>query len=455
MMKLELKDSQLNGQDIEEVCSGDALSIIIAIDKLNDSFIKGNIQIISLFNYVQNDISESLVSYKVTSYSTAHNKKLPEKLRFYTSHYIGCCRIGDISIMLRPRYGAKIFNYMLKYAVNIYVAPNESGNDSVASNFYWLIALLWKSMLNKALSQGHIPKDYVRETKNLESFRGKLNLHQHIHANLTNQSKFYCTYNTLTANNTINKAIRLVYSILNSEHCGAIIKDFAHYDERLESMGVALHPIGVAEIDKIKYNKMNSVYRPVMNISRNIIQNKGLSAGKDKSSTPAYFIDVAELWEYYLLKVLQRNLPDYRVYSPNSYYGDFLLENCMRQIRPDIIIEKDGKIVMIIDAKYKGYTQIGRTSSSGVHRDDLYQMTTYLYHYGQGLPLVGILSSPEVQGDNVILHNFANNKLHRIGVVNIPLSRAENSENVEVSMREIEKEYINKIKMILDSQTIN
>ena len=49
MMKLELKDSQLNGQDIEEVCSGDALSIIKAIDNLNVPFYETIIKFINCF----------------------------------------------------------------------------------------------------------------------------------------------------------------------------------------------------------------------------------------------------------------------------------------------------------------------------------------------------------------------------------------------------------------------
>ena len=56
----------------------------------------------------------------------------------------------------------------------------------------------------------------------------------------------------------------------------------------------------------------------------------------------------------------------------------------MREIRPDIIIEKNGRKAMIIDAKYKKYSTFGFTSKNfqAVSRDDLYQMIAYLYHYG-------------------------------------------------------------------------
>ena len=98
----------------------------------------------------------------------------------------------------------------------------------------------------------------------------------------------------------------------------------------------------------------------------------------------------------YLLKLLQNNLPKkYRVYSPNANFGAKLVEGDMREIRPDILIEENGRVVMVIDAKYKSYTIFGKTSEFGVQRDDLYQMSTYLYHYGkEDKTIVGIFTSP-------------------------------------------------------------
>ena len=43
--------------------------------------------------------------------------------------------------------------------------------------------------------------------------------------------------------------------------------------------------------------------------------------------------------------MLQKNLPQYNIYSPNERGGDYLIEDSFRQIRPDIIIEFDGKII--------------------------------------------------------------------------------------------------------------
>ena len=159
-------------------------------------------------------------------------------------------------------------------------------------------------------------------------------------------------------------------------------------------------------------------------------------------------IDIAELWELYLLRLLQRNLsPDYYVYSPNALSGDCLLEGGMRTIRPDILIEKDGNVILIIDAKYKYYSQVGKTGAKNgcVHRDDLYQMNTYLYHYGRGRRIAGILTSPVKESDSA-LHRYANNTEHRIGVVNLNIHSCGNDVG---KIHEEERSYVKRILDIL------
>ena len=151
---------------------------------------------------------------------------------------------------------------------------------------------------------------------------------------------------------------------------------------------------------------------------------------------------MSELWEMFLLRILQKKLDDdYNVYSPNLSAGAFLLEDENRDIRPDIIIEKDNRAVMIIDAKYKRYKTLGRTSKDpyAVSREDLYQMTTYLYHYGEDdQPIYGLFVSPancdkdegaqnieqESGFVNMETKKLEHNPLHKIGLVNVEIERA-------------------------------
>lgn len=248
--------------------------------------------------------------------------------------------------------------------------------------------------------------------------------------------------------NTINRAVRHAYRVLRDKGLSGILADMSAFDQRLESFGVKDVVSNTKDLDNIRFTRMNAVYQPVINLCKTIINNDASSFEGGEKKNVSYMIDVAELWELYLLRLLQRNLPpDYYVYSPNAIAGDYLLEGEMRTIRPDILIEKDGKIVLIIDAKYKRYSQIGKTGTYlvNVQRDDLYQMNTYLYHYGRGRRVAGIFTSPVEESDSE-LHRYANNPEHRIGVVNLNIDSCGNDvDKIHVA----EDSYVKRILSIL------
>ena len=280
-------------------------------------------------------------------------------------------------------------------------------------------------MLNRALTLGQIPKEYQVVERNQKNFKGRLDISKHIRANLCDQSKFYCKYKKLSMDNTINRTIRCAYKFLKEKGLASMLGEFEEYDNRMMSLGV-VDEIELSTIRDVRYTRMTSPYQPVMNLSYSILKNtKVASSSGGQKIGCSYFIDIADLWEMYLLKVLQRYIPkEFRVYSPNYGYGDFLIEGNMREIRPDIIIEKDGRTLMIIDAKYKEYNSLGKYDIYGtINREDLYQMSTYLYHFGKdNEPIIGLFSAPTTDMEEEP-HSFSHNANHRIGLVNLNIDK--------------------------------
>lgn len=449
-MSLILKDSDF-AEGVIKGYSEHSAGYMRTVDELQRQFNDGTLDVICLQAYNPRHQIECPVWYEVVSYDSKRGHQVVNECRFLSSHYIGRFTHDGFPIIVNPRFG-NVFGYLIGYATNLYI---PFGNSDVAynteNNSYWLIALLWKAMLNRALTTGQIPKEYKTITKNQRHFRGRLSISKHIHYNTSNYTRFFCSYKKLTMDNMINRTIRSVYRILKIKGVGFLLAEFEAYDKYLESMGVDSCLEDVKQISTIRYTRLSEPYRPVMALSKTILSNyraESTNEGKGNSNV-SYFIDVAELWEMYLLKLLQNNLPPvYRVYSPNSNQGTPLLDGSIREIRPDILIEREGRVVMIIDAKYKKYTCFGVTSDYGISREDLYQMSTYLYHYGrQEKPIVGIFTSPVTDTSNDI-HAFSQNANHRIGLVNLNINDAEG--NIS-QIHEFENKYIERIVALLDS----
>jgi 5-methylcytosine-specific restriction enzyme subunit McrC len=309
--------------------------------------------------------------------------------------------------------------------------------------------------LQRAIAMGQIPKEYKTENKNLRYYKGRLDIAKQIQVNLTNASRFYCSYRKLTSDNTINRTIRYTYKILCDKKMGSVVNDIREYDDKLAMFGVSNSPIDISDIENIKYTRMTEIYRPVMQFCKAIIQQNlaESSIQAQKTSSVAYFIDMAELWEMYLLKKLEVNFPDYEVYSPNLRVPEFLMEDKYREVRPDLVIanKNTGNPRIILDAKYKYYTSLGNSSrNSTVSREDLYQMTTYLHRFMKAEKGYGIFVSPVNQEKENDVHKIVGCE-QSIGLVNLNLyelfddRQTNNAEEIE----QREGKFINQIKSLL------
>jgi 5-methylcytosine-specific restriction enzyme subunit McrC len=403
--------------------------LLAAVDRLNEAIQKGEVPLVSLRGDERPFRSDmpGILSYAVKSTDAAGKRAFTiTEAHFEVSYFIGThtTKIGSevVTLQIQPRWGSGILSYLLQYTTGIYQPPDPAAataqqKDSAA----WLLVMLWKSLFNQALRRCHIPKEYRERKTNDRFFRGRLDVPRQIRENSVDQSRFACVDAPLTLDTTISRTIRHMIRLLAKPGAyPALMRDLAGFEERLAAFGVSEKDVKPADIAKICYTRLSIGYRPLMQASLAILRRFGGSTLQNAASeTPSYFIDLAELWENYLLAILQRYLPsEYRIWSPNETGGTHLLAGEKRAIRPDILIEKSGQIVAVLDAKFKNYTQIGRCEKGGVSREDLYQMGTYLYHYsGFDRPILGLFVTPTPGAVSPDVETLSHHPLHRLGVV--------------------------------------
>jgi 5-methylcytosine-specific restriction enzyme subunit McrC len=121
-------------------------------------------------------------------------------------------------------------------------------------------------------------------------------------------------------------------------------------------------------------------------------------------------LDVAEIWELYVAKILQTALPAFRVSHTGRSREQFrwLLRSSrdndkLGSLRPDIIVsDVRDRCLAIVDANYKT-TRINTTNRTRVVTEDLYQLAAYLSAFGEsGSRLDGFLVYPEDEPGQVI-----------------------------------------------------
>ena len=115
-------------------------------------------------------------------------------------------------------------------------------------------------------------------------------------------------------------------------------------------------------------------YKNIVDFSWEIIQRKknALLQKNANKNTDALFLDMAEIWENYLVAVFKKKYQTegWKVYS-KKYYA-YQNQSFKRGLIPDIILEKDNEVI-VWDAKYKNM-EFGMFDYD---RTDFFQIHTY------------------------------------------------------------------------------
>lgn len=443
-MELTITDSCFSGDCLKQEVEKKKMPLVFeAINNLKKEFKENKVEVISLIGQSrkkENFENQPIIWYEDVSFS---GKKNDLQAKFYTSHYVGFYStvINDqpVTIEIKPRFGESVRNYLFSHALELYLPKGDSGQEKSSSDNLWLMALLWRAMVEKAITKSQIPKTYQKIEKNQSYFRGRLNVAKQIKYNLIDQSKFYCNYSKLSYNNTINQTVRYCYYLLKKYKCSYAVKGFAEYDAMLNDFGVSNQPVEIKDIQNIHYTPMTKYYKPLMELSKNLITFKNYqnTSNLRQKNSIAIFIDMAEIWENYLYNLLRKNLSDYEIENPNLT-GDYeLFKDGSRKVRPDILIRKKGDVkgdvIAVIDAKYKRYTCIGKNAkeSGAVSREDLYQMMTYLCRFGKANTF-GIFVSPFKAEDFKTLRDSQN---QQIGILGIELPPKDEKEDLKQLQR--------------------
>jgi len=158
-----------------------------------------------------------------------------------------------------------------------------------------------------------------------------------------------------------------------------------------------------AELDRIRYTPITAGFATIAELSRQIANRRGLAADIDASGeTKGILLDVAELWEMYVLSVLRKAAAPLTVThgtrdksaTKKLLHSDISGQG-MGTLIPDAILLSGSVIRGVIDAKYKSLHP-SASSPNGPQRDDLYQMAAYLGRFQApvGIETWGILAYP-------------------------------------------------------------
>ncbi|WP_286761330.1 5-methylcytosine restriction system specificity protein McrC [Salegentibacter sp. UBA1130] len=294
----------------------------------------------------------------------------------------------NYKIVITPRFGNLQLFRMLEEIYNIKLA-NSKGTITKQNDYQYLIkqliAFLWLNLLSKANKHG-IPKQ--NEFKNYKGaiVRGRLDVRKSI-IPLQVEEKIVSRYNEKVVDSTVAKILIKAYKILKADYKLSSIRVSLGAKNAIEQLQASnTRDTYLTELDykNLRYNNIYLSFKPVVDLSWDIIKKKNFNSNNDSTSDSfSFFLDMAEVWEIYLQSILKRHFAKFGWHLKKDKIQTYTGKDFKRLIIPDIILEK-GNEVMVWDAKYKRM----EFDYFDYDRADFFQIHTYISYYHQNQKVI-------------------------------------------------------------------
>lgn len=293
------------------------------------------------------------------------------KYELLPQQFVGTIALPVHSIIIQPKIPMLSFFYMLVYSYEIpefgkslYFFEQEQG-------IYEIIVAKFVQEIEKLVKMG-VYKSYWTSEENLPVVKGRILIDSNERINMIQRQRAFCRFSDFTSDIIENRVLkytlyRLSFLRFRDPFLKAKINMLLHYFDP-----VSFEVIRDAHFDLVNgsYTRLNEHYRPLIRISRILIENISLSLQKQgKVSFWSFLVDMNKLFQRFVTVCLL-NLREWDVRSETVYHWDV---KGYTKIRPDMVIRKDKEVKLVLDAKYKHID----LEQLELHGDDIRQIGDY------------------------------------------------------------------------------
>lgn len=311
-----------------------------------------------------------------------------------TGNLMGYVGVNETSVSIHSRFTHKkddgevdpsspdyFLYYMLQkvFSVNVFSLKHASSRDDKILDF---LLFLFPLMLKSAMSQG-LYKEYRRYQHDDDRVKGTIDVNRFIRSDIPFRGNISYTTREYSYDNTITQLVRHTIEYIKHHPFGnSILNNDSGTIEYVRQIIEATPSYSLRDRQRIlnanrrpKVHPYFTKYRELQQLCVHILRHESLKYGEEKDRIHGVLFDGAWLWEEYLNTILKKEgfkhpenklqIGGFKMFRPKN--EDEQISRNDRMLFPDFY--KDD---FILDAKYKHL-------NSGISREDLYQVVTYLY----------------------------------------------------------------------------
>lgn len=326
---------------------------------------------------------------------------------WWAGRYVGSLTFEGHSLIIEPRFGISTLRNWLFEATSVVLTESPGMLHEDDSFIAHLLASVWAHGFVEAARHGlPLLRRDVR-TKG-PTIRGRLDVPASLRLLAAGDIRVVSVRSERSLDHAASEAIVAAYDVLrrwlgvpDERWMPARAKELIpHF---ISVTGARPRVPTKAELDRIRYTPITAGFAPIAELSRQIANRRGLATDVNASGqTKGVLLDVAELWEMYVLSVLRKAVVPLTVAhgtkekaATKKLLNSQVTGRGLGTLIPDAILHAGSVVQGVVDAKYKSLHP-SVSSPNGPQREDLYQMVAYLNRFRAPLnrKTTGVLAYP-------------------------------------------------------------
>ena len=234
---------------------------------------------------------------------------------------------------------------------------------------------------------------YEVKQENEKFLKGKLLFSQHIKYNFAHAERFYVEYDEFSVNRPEN---RLIKTTLERLRRVAKTEENKRDLRRLVMIfdGVERSTHIDSDFQKCTGGRNMQEYESILSFCKMFLHGLSYSTYAGKHDTLALLFPMEKLFEGYIAKKIQQQMPDWKIITQKK--GKYLFtEPKMFLLKPDVYLQK-GDDVVLMDTKWKLLSD-ERSKNYGISQADMYQMYAYYNRYDNVKRVILVYPYPNVE----------------------------------------------------------
>lgn len=258
---------------------------------------------------------------------------------------------------------------------------NSANLRTESMNIYEIFINMYIQQVSELTRRG-LKSAYVRMEDNLNYYKGKLMVSEHIKKNMAHKERFYVAYDEFHLNRPENKLIKSTLLKLqklstSSENVKMIRQLLTNFELVEPSMNY------VKDFSKVVIDRNTKDYEEILVWSRVFLMNKSFSTFSGDTNARALLFPMEKVYEAYVARNMDMVFGEYGWEVSAQDRGYYLFEEDYRQIfalRPDLVVTRPNGQKIIMDTKWKRLNS-NQDANYGISQADMYQMFAYSKKY--------------------------------------------------------------------------